>query len=180
MPTTPTHDSPDPRRSLLRRLGYSQLVHDSHVPFMSHLVGTARLLRSWGERPSLCDAGLFHSVYGTEYFEPDAPADRDEVREVIGEDAEAIAWVWCAIRRDTIDLSDSPPTAEQRAGGSIRLSEQMAADIATLWAADTVEQIGRMAPSERGFADGLDRVLHLAGRPARAAVDRSLGELDAG
>lgn len=63
------------RLALLRRLGFGELTHDSHVPFLSHLAGTRRLLAEWGERPELCDAGLFHSAYGTEYFQPDHLVD---------------------------------------------------------------------------------------------------------
>ena len=43
-------------------------------------------------------------------------------------------------------------------------------DLATLWAADTVEQIRRMAPHERAFATGLRSVLHAASDPAQRAV----------
>ena len=45
-----------------------------------------------------------------------------------------------------------------------------AGDLATLWAADTVEQIGRMAPEERGFARGLRSVFAAASVPAQHAV----------
>ena len=63
------HDVPSPtgpRLDLLKQLGFGELTHDSHVPFLSHLLGTRRLLVEWGERPAVCDAGLFHSAYGTE------------------------------------------------------------------------------------------------------------------
>src|SRR5580765_2131236 len=92
------------RLAVLRELGFRTFQHDSHVPFLAHLGGTRRLLMAWGERPALCDAGLFHSVYGTEYFEPERTADRDDVIAVIGADVERIAWLWCAIRRDTLDI----------------------------------------------------------------------------
>jgi hypothetical protein len=163
-----------PRLELLRRLGYGEMMHDSHVPFLSHLIGVRRLLVSWGERPALCDGGLFHSAYGTEYFQPDAPASRDDVRAVIGDEAEAIAWVWCTIRRDTITVT-APHTAIDRGSGeTMPLSDQMASDIATLWVADTVEQVARMDPEERAFSQGILRVLHLAGPQARAAVESVL------
>ncbi len=159
-----------PRLSLLRRLGFGGLTHDSHVPFLSHLLGTRRLLVGWGERPALCDAGLFHSAYGTEYFPVDRPAAREEVREVIGDDAEEIAWLWCTIRRDSIDTTGPVVTASRRDGQPIDLDDGRAADVATLWAADTVEQIARMTPDERDFARSLGRVLHLASPPAQDAV----------
>src|SRR4051812_33337880 len=90
------------RLELLKRMGFGDLAHDSHVPFISHLLGVRRLLVEWGERPAMCDAGLFHSAYGTEYFPVGTPVDRGEVQALIGDDAEWIAHAWCTIRRDTI------------------------------------------------------------------------------
>lgn len=145
-------------------------MHDSHVPFLSHLLGTRRLLVAWGERPEVCDAGLFHSAYGTEYFEPDEPAARSEVRELIGDEAEALAWVWCTILRDTIDIAEPWAALDRATGAALTLGEQMVTDVATLWAADTVEQIDRMAADERDFAGGLGRIVHLASPNARSAV----------
>src|SRR6266550_7337642 len=34
------------------------------------LLGTRQLLMDWGARAAFCDAGLFHSVYGTEHYPP--------------------------------------------------------------------------------------------------------------
>jgi Domain of unknown function (DUF6817) len=157
------------RLDLLRTLGFGALQHDSHVPFLSHLLGTRRLLAAWGERAALCDAGLFHSVYGTEYFEPDRIADRDDVVAVIGAEAERIAWFWCAMRRDTLDVAHG--TVQLRHGDTTPpLTAREIADLATLWAADTVEQVERMAPSERKFASGLRSVVHAASDPAQRAI----------
>ena len=165
------------RLDLLKRLGFADLAHDSHVPFVSHLLGTRRLLVEWGERPAMCDAGLFHSAYGTEYFPVDQDVDRDEVRAVIGDEAEAIAHAWCTIRRDTVELGPPPTVVDRTTGDRVELSDQLLTDIATLWAADTVEQIHRMDPDERAFAANLDRILHLARPAARAAVDAKRSEL---
>jgi hypothetical protein len=166
------------RLALLRRLGFGELQHDSHVPFLSHLLGTRRLLVEWGERSALCDAGLFHSAYGTEYFEPEQAASSDDVRAVIGDEAEEIARTWCTIRRDTIDVADPPTAVDRHTGDAVVLGPQLAADIATLWAADTVEQIARMTPDERRFARSLTHVLHLASAPAREAADSVLPLID--
>ncbi len=156
---------------MLRDLGYSDLVHDSHVPFLSHLIGTRRLLVEWGCTPALCDAGLFHSVYGTEYFEPPRQASRDELRALVGTEAERLAWLWCAIERATLDPDRRSARLRDR-GEMETLSALEIANIATLWAADTVEQISRMAPHERSFAATLGSVIHLACEPARRAVDQ--------
>lgn len=161
-----------PRLALLRRLGFGDLIHDSHVPFLSHLLGTRRLLAKWGERGAMCDAGLFHSAYGTQFFQPDQPASRSAVRQLIGDEGEEIAWVWCTILRDTIEVMPPHTVSDRRTGELVTLSAEMVADIATLWAADTVEQIARMASDERAFAHGLGRILHLA-RPAAITASAS-------
>ena len=171
---TARDDVPSPtgaRLDLLKRMGFGELTHDSHVPFLSHLLGVRRLLVEWGERPAMCDAGLFHSAYGTEYFPVDNPVDRAEVTAIIGDDAEAIAHAWCTIRRDTIELTEPATVIDRTTDARITLTDQMLADIATLWAADTVEQIARMTVEERAFAWGLLPVLHLARPAARKAVD---------
>lgn len=168
------------RLDLLKRLGFGELQHDSHVPFLAHLVGTRRVLVEWGERPAVCDAGLFHSAYGTEYFPVDEPVDRAEVQAVIGAEAEEIAHAWCTIRRDTIELGSGaePATVVDRTTDErIEIDDQLLADIAALWAADTVEQIARMTPDERDFASNLDRVLHLASPTARDAVAATMRQL---
>jgi hypothetical protein len=165
------------RLALLSRLGFGELTHDSHVPFLSHLLGTRRLLVEWDERPALCDAGLFHSAYGTEYFQPTTSASRVEVRGLIGDEAEEIAWTWCTIRRDTIDPTGRT-VIDRNTDAAMPMSDQLMADIATLWTADTVEQITRMSVDERSFAHGLERVLHLAGPEAQAAAEAVLPLLD--
>lgn len=156
------------RLEFLRALGFGEIEHDSHVPFLSHLIGTRRLLHTWGSRPALCDAGLFHSVYGTEYFEPAQTPERDAVIAIVGSEAERIAWLWCKIRRDTLDPACT--TVELREAGATEvLTSTEVGDLATLWAADTVEQIERMGADERSFARGLRSMLAVASVPAQRA-----------
>ena len=159
------------RLDLLKRMGFGDLEHDSHVPFISHLLGVRRVLIEWGERAAMCDAGLFHSAYGTEYFQVENPAERSDVQAVIGDEAEAIAHAWCTIRRDTFELGDTSTVIDRTTGERIEVSDEMLVDIVTLWAADTVEQIERMEPELRQFAWGIVPVLDLARPAARAAVE---------
>src|SRR3954469_23348899 len=72
---------------------------------LDHLLGTRELLVEWGARPEVCDAGLFHSVYGTEHYKPTTipPSMRAEVQQFIGNEAESLAWLFCMMRRDTFD-----------------------------------------------------------------------------
>jgi Domain of unknown function (DUF6817) len=158
------------RLQMLKSLGYSDLMHDSGVPFLSHLIGTRRVLVEWGSRPALCDAGLFHSVYGTEYFQPAQAASREQVQAVIGAEAERVAWLWCNIERDTLDIRRRSVRLRSTHSAEA-LSDTEVSDIATLWSADTVEQIGRMSVDERAFARGVLRVVAVACEPAQHAIE---------
>jgi hypothetical protein len=55
----------------------------------------------------ICDAGLFHSVYSTERYELKAiPLSmRDEVRQLIGDEAESLVGLFCMMRRKTLGVS---------------------------------------------------------------------------
>lgn len=43
------------------------MQHSGNNP-LEHLLGTYTILRGWNAREALCDAGLFHSLYGTESY----------------------------------------------------------------------------------------------------------------
>src|SRR5580765_6982544 len=92
------------RLRFLREANTEGMAHSERGLF-DHLLGTRQMLVQWGARPALCDAGLFHSVYSTEHYELKAVplTMRDEVRQLIGEEAELLAWLFCMMRRETFD-----------------------------------------------------------------------------
>jgi len=61
---------------------------------LDHLLGTAELLMQWECDKDLVLAGLCHSIYGTDSYHTVTidPSKRDEVRALIGEKAERLAW----------------------------------------------------------------------------------------
>jgi (p)ppGpp synthase/HD superfamily hydrolase len=61
---------------------------------LDHLLGTAELLMEWECDKDLVLAGLCHSIYGTDSYHTVTidPSRRDEVRALIGEKAEKLAW----------------------------------------------------------------------------------------
>ena len=68
-----------------------------------HLLRTASLLREWGNRPALCFAGLYHAVYGTDGIRGSlvAPEHRRAIIDIIGSEAESIAYLYGACDRQT-------------------------------------------------------------------------------
>ena len=82
----------------LIHIGCRNVKHQQRT-LLEHLVGTSEKLKNMGAPQYLQDAGLFHSIYGTTHFMPDKGAvsfdDRDKIRELIGEQAEEIAYWFC-------------------------------------------------------------------------------------
>jgi len=91
------------RLRFLRKANTEGMPH-SDRGLLDHLLGTRQLLVEWEARPALCDAGLFHSVYGTQHYELKAVplTMRNEVQQLIGEEAESLAWLFCMMRRETL------------------------------------------------------------------------------
>ena len=82
----------------LKKIGADKVNHIGGT-LLEHLINTSKRLRDMGCEDFVQDAGLFHSVYGTVYFRPDAGLidDRQVVIDLIGEQAEEIAYWFCIL-----------------------------------------------------------------------------------
>ncbi len=86
--------------ALLEQLDAHVTSH-SRRTLLDHLQGTHDLLVEWGNEPNICVAGLFHSVYGTYAFDKRSAglSMRDEIRAVIGTQAEHLVYLFCVTDR---------------------------------------------------------------------------------
>jgi len=141
---------------LERQIRFLRDVHTHEMPhsghrLLDHLLGTRELLIQWASRPALCDAGLFHSVYGTEHYESAAiPVSvRNTVRELIGEEAESLVWLFCMMRRETFDENLERPGSysvkHRLTGENLTLSPAEFQDLVTMTFANTLEAFPRLA-----------------------------------
>lgn len=137
------------RVRFLRAAGTAALGHPGGV-LLDHLLGTRGLLLEWGERPALCDAGLFHSAYGTEHYLPAAIplAMRAEVAALIGSEAEGLAWLFCVLDRESLDRnvgqSDGLRVRDRLTGEWLPLTRGQFSDLVTLSFANTLEALPRL------------------------------------
>ena len=81
------------------------LEHTGSAAFDEHLKGVQAVLRYWDSPVHLTNAGLFHSIYGTEGFQGfSLPlSERTAIKYLIGEKAEKLAFVFCMVDRYTVD-----------------------------------------------------------------------------
>ena len=70
--------------------------------FFEHLVGTYNLLLFWNQNFNLCMAGLFHNIYGNQYYDPKLNIKREEIQKLIGIKAEEIVWNFVNAKRNKI------------------------------------------------------------------------------
>ena len=96
----------------------SILDHTGNSAFDEHLRGVQSVLRGWNSPDHIVKAGLFHSLYGTEGFQGfSLPlSERGAIRDLIGERAERLCWIFCMVDRMTVDESAIDWTAEESCG----------------------------------------------------------------
>ncbi|KAL3934564.1 MAG: hypothetical protein SGBAC_009743 [Bacillariaceae sp.] len=81
------------------------LDHTGTEAFDHHLKGVQAVLRYWGAPEHITNAGLFHSIYGTEGFQGfSLPlSERPAIRQLIGHRAEELCFWFCMVDRSTLD-----------------------------------------------------------------------------
>ena len=131
-------------------IGIEQVPH-TQKSYLAHLIAVFRDLESLGCPEDVCRAGMFHSIYGTEKFQGfTLPLDRrDEVRDLIGERAEYLAYLNCAMDRAILRsrprtagraLSDSSTASPARRSRSCSIDFD---DLCRVHLVDWLEQVPR-------------------------------------
>lgn len=76
----------------------------SRKSFYEHLFGVYTHLKEQNLPEEVCDAGLFHSIYGTEFYKfHNNRITRDVVRGYIGDYAEELAYIFCSVKKSRFE-----------------------------------------------------------------------------
>jgi hypothetical protein len=133
----------------LAELGVEGVAHTGKT-YIGHLVNVYRLMEKQGCTEELCQAGMFHSIYGTQQFQGfKVPLEqRPEIQTLIGDRAERLAYLNCAMDRASLDRSlergAEPFTITDRlTGDEVRLSRQDFDDLCAVHLYDWLEQVAR-------------------------------------
>ena len=84
--------------NFLKEAGTESMPHRNQSLF-EHLVGVRDKLKTMGADDHVQDAGLFHSIYGTDSYKHQTTNDRQKVKELIGERAELLVYMFCTMPR---------------------------------------------------------------------------------
>lgn len=74
-----------------------QIPHSMGL-FYDHLSNTCEILKALRQQRYVCLAGLFHSIYDTEYFQTELNIAREQIQSIIGKRAENLAYQFCTLR----------------------------------------------------------------------------------
>jgi hypothetical protein len=123
-------------------------VGHTHKSYLAHIIGVYRDMESAGCTDEVCRAGMFHSIYGTERFQRFALplARRPEVRALIGERAEYLAYLNCAIDRTSFDRAverNEYRITDRLTGEEVALSPEDFHDLCRVHLYDWLEQVPR-------------------------------------
>jgi hypothetical protein len=133
----------------LREIGVDSVAHTSKG-YLAHAIGVYNDLKGWGCDDELAHVGLFHSIYGTELFQGfTLPVERrGEIRDLIGERAERLSYLNCAMDRAHFDAQipqrEGPYIIRDRlTGAEYAVSDRDFDDLCTVHLCDWLEQVER-------------------------------------
>jgi hypothetical protein len=129
--------------------GVEQVGHTGKS-YLAHLIGVYKLLQTQGCTEEICRAGMFHSIYGTELFQGfKLPLERrGEIRNLIGERAERLAYLNCAMDRTTFDravtqMGNHYTFSDRLSGAEVSLPREDFDDLCRIHLYDWLEQVPR-------------------------------------
>ena len=162
----------------LVNLGIEQVPHTGKT-YLAHLIAVYRLMEAEGCTEELCRAGMFHSIYGTEQFQGFKLGleRRAEVRALIGERAERLGYLNCAMHRPAFDRAVAAGTEPYRytdriTGEETTLTPADFDDLCRIHLYDWLEQVPRSRYGWGYRRDGYRRMAERLGGNALKAYDR--------
>lgn len=166
--------------AILARLGAEHAIHINGM-LMEHLVGTYELLDEWGARANLCDAGLFHAIYGPDGLGSSLVSleQRDAIVALIGAEVERLVYLYCACDKGHLlpQIGQRAPIVVYRdrfTGAEQPASSQTLADLCELMAANELDVCRAHVDSQILYSDSTQSLLRIyavhASPAARAAL----------
>ena len=166
-----------PLTDFLVGMGVEQVPH-THKSYLAHLIAVFRSLEAQGYPLDVCRAGMFHSIYGTERFQGfTLPLERrDEIRGLIGDRAERLAYLNCAMDRASFDRALEQGVEPYRiidriTGEEVELSRADFDDLCGVHLFDWLEQVPRSREWDYRRA-AYQSMAERLGQPAKEVYER--------
>jgi hypothetical protein len=162
-------------------------ISHSRSTLLDHLIGTHDLLARWQAPERVCLAGLCHSIFGTESFNPEVMlASRESVASAIGPQAERLTWLFGMTTAKSLWRHVTPEN-ETGTAGTYALEDRLTGaplacdrselvSLLTITLANALEQVPRLRAKYDTSRAGLSKLLPYAGPAAAASFASAFGE----
>lgn len=103
-----TKSNRNPFEEALIAADTQNISHAHDRSLFKHLTNVANQLKDWSLDQDTVTAGLFHSVYSTEFFPIEVwnRLDRSKLQDLIGEKAEKLVYLFCSAKRETLRFTN--------------------------------------------------------------------------
>lgn len=141
----------------LLALNNSSTLPHYNSSLLSHLCGTWRILQSSSYSNFVCLAGLFHSVYATEFYPHGLYniKERHKVIEAIGQDAEFLVFLFCTLKKQKIwsqlKADNDQISVSSITGETYFIPKEKAKELFYIESANFIEQCSENDSSPRPF-----------------------------
>lgn len=131
--------------NFLKEVGAESTPHIKDKSLRAHLIRVHKILTTWECTESVQYAGLCHSLYSTEFFKTALLTvdRRPELQKLIGEEAEELVYLFCSIKRDTLERvnDDVYSFASHISNERITLTKQKTSQILHILLANEVDHL---------------------------------------
>jgi len=165
-------------------IGIEQVPH-TQKSYLAHLIAVYRDLETQGCPEDVCRGGMFHSIYGTEKFQGfTLPLERrGEVRALIGDRAERLAYLNCAMDRASFDrvldqVAEPYRIIDRITGLEVQLPQHDFDDLCRVHLVDWLEQVPRSREWDYRRA-AYRRMAERLGRLAKENYERVFAQAEA-
>jgi (p)ppGpp synthase/HD superfamily hydrolase len=138
-------------------LGAARVDHSQRT-YLAHAIGVYKNMKEWGTDDEVCCAAMFHSIYGTDMFQDFTLSidRRHELRQLIGDRAECIAYANSAMNRESFDREIENHKSlyqlqDRITGGIIELSSDDFEELVRVHLCDWLEQVEKSTKLEWGY-----------------------------
>ena len=174
-------------QSLLVARGARGVQHGRRTLF-THLNATEKILSAWHQPEAVRLAGLAHSVYSTRHFQHRLVPleDRPVVRNIVGDRAERLAYLFCAIDRAELLRPRDPNFSstfltDRFSGGCLEVERVEIGALLAISLANLAEQSCRNDRAPASWLSEASRIAHTSRElcdPVIPVFDQSRFEFD--
>lgn len=130
---------------------HTKNIEHSGDTLFNHFYNTFSILKHLNRTEDVCIAGMLHSIYGTDYFNPEILVKSEQIEKMVGQYSENLISIFCSPNRDDLIKNNS-----------LNLPKNVQLDLLYILYANLIEQSKRIVISQNEFANIKNKINNLS------------------